>query len=99
MWKRLTAITVITLLFAVNSVYAQGGGRSHPLTFEGTLIAYSPHSRIACGGFYIHQVANYRVDKIVVGKYVGNAIVIDHPAGEGDVFKDIPVGSPIARRS
>jgi hypothetical protein len=95
MWKRLRPIAVITLLFAANSVYGQGVGRSRPLTFEATLIAYSPHSRIACGVLYIHQVARYRVDKILMGKYAGNEIVIDHPACRGDVFKDIPVGSRV----
>jgi hypothetical protein len=95
MWKRQTPIAVITLLLAANSVYAQGVGRSRTLTIEATLIAYSPHSRIACGDLYIHQVAKYRVDRILMGKYAGNEIVVDHPACEGDVFKDIPVGSRV----
>jgi hypothetical protein len=95
MGKRLTLIAVTALLLAANSVYAQGVGRSRPLTFEGTLIAYSPHSRIACGVLYIHQVARYRVDKVLVGKYEGNEIVVDHPACRGDVFKDIPVGTRV----
>jgi len=88
-------IAVIALLLAGQNAYAQGVGRSRLLTFEGTLINYSPHPRIHCGVLFIHQLAKYHVDKIVSGKYAGEEIVVDHPACDGDVFKDIPVGSRV----
>ena len=65
------------------------------LTFEGPLLQYSPHMGAGCGVLYIHQVAKYRVDKIVQGEYGGHEIVVDHPACDENVFKDIPLGSRV----
>lgn len=65
------------------------------IRFEGTLIKYSPHMGVRCGGLYAHQVALYRVDKILGGEYTGEEIVVDHPACDENVFKDIPLGSRV----
>jgi hypothetical protein len=74
---------------------ATGVERYRAITFEGTLLSYSPHPRIACGVLYIHQVAKYRVERVSDGKYSSSEIVVDHPACGGDIFKDIPVGSRV----
>ncbi len=86
-------IYVALLLFVPNT--ANGVERYRAITFEGTLLSYSRHPRIACGVLYIHQVAKYRVEKLLDGKYSSGEIVVDHPACGGDVFKDIPVGSRV----
>ena len=95
MSNRFVRIVIIALLLGAQNIYAQGAGRSRLVTFEGTLLKYSPHSSIACGVLYIHQVAKYRVDRVLSGKYSGDEIVVDHPACGGDVFKNIPVGSRV----
>jgi hypothetical protein len=93
--KRASRIAVIALLIAGQNGYARGVGHPRLLTFEGTLLDYSPHPRIHCGVLFIHQLARYHVDKIVNGKYAGEEIVVDQPACDGDVFKDVPVGSRV----
>lgn len=95
MLKRLILIVAIILIPLALNASAQGVGRSHLLTFEGTLITYSPHSGIYCGGLYVHQVAKYRVERIVAGKYTANEIIVDHPACDEDVFKNLPVGTRV----
>ncbi len=64
------------------------------ISFEGVLLEYSPHFGAACGDL-IHQVAKYRVEKILAGRYAGHEIVVDHPACGGDVFQHITVGSRV----
>ena len=66
-----------------------------PIRFEGTLLAKSKHPNIACGNLYIHQVAKYRVDHVIQGQYDGSEMIVDHPACEGDVFKDIRVSATV----
>jgi hypothetical protein len=63
------------------------------VTLEGTLLAYSPHPGYGCGTLYVHQVAKYRVNKVLSGKFASEEIIVDHPACGGNVFKSIPVGS------
>ncbi len=94
MTKRI-AIGFLMIALCAGSMSGQGVGRSRLLTFEGTLLKYSPHSGIHCGVLYIHQVAKYRVDKIVAGKYDSDEIVVDQPACNGDAFKNILVGSHV----
>jgi hypothetical protein len=65
------------------------------MTFEGTLLKYSRPPKIACGVLFIHQVAKYRVDRVLSGKYVGDEIVVDHPACGGSGFENVPVGSHV----
>jgi len=86
---------MLALLFGVQHIYAQGVGRSRLMTFEWILLKYSPHPGYGCGVLYVHQVAKYRVEKVVVGKYAGDEIVVDHPACDEDVFKNVPVGSRV----
>jgi hypothetical protein len=96
MSKRLLLISVILLLaFAGTRAHAQGVGHSRLLTFEGTLLDYSPHSGRSCGVLFVHQVAKYRVVRILAGKYSQPEIVVDHPACDGNVFKSIPVRSRV----
>src|SRR5215470_3372981 len=95
MTKRFILSAVILLLFSTSDDPAQGRGRSHLMTFEGSLLKYSPHPKIACGVLFIHQVAKYRVDRVLSGKYVGDEIVVDHPACGGNVFENAPVGSRV----
>ena len=93
MMKRITFATIAVILFSASVANSQGRGRFQRLTFEGTLLSYSPHPKIACGVLFIHQVAKYRVEKVLSGKYVGEEIVVEHPACGGNVFENIPVGS------
>jgi hypothetical protein len=65
------------------------------MTFEGTLVKYSPHPGYDCGVEYVHQVAKYHVDKVLVGEYAGDEIIVDHPACDENVFKHIPIGSHV----
>ena len=95
MSKRLVLISVVILAFAGTHAHAQGVGQSRLMTFEGTLIDYSPHSGRSCGVLLVHQVAKYRVLRILAGKYSQHEIVVDHPACDGDVFKSIPVLSRV----
>jgi hypothetical protein len=101
MWRKLYSnsglilLAVILLVFSASDVHVQGRGRTRLITFEGTLLKYSPHSKIACGVMFIHQVAKYRVDRVLSGKYDGDEIVVDHPACGGNVFENIPVGSRV----
>ena len=62
---------------------------------EATLIAASKHSGVACGILFTHQVARYRVDRLVSGRFVDSEIVVDHPACDGDVFKTLTPGSRV----
>ena len=93
--KLLISAGVLVLVLAGQNVHAQGAGRSRLVTFEGALLKHSRHSGIKCGILYIHQVAKYRVDRVVAGKYAGGEMVVDHPACGGDVFEHVPVGSRV----
>jgi hypothetical protein len=101
MWKKLFSnsglilLAIILLVFSSSDANAQGRGRSRLMTFEGTLLKYSPHPQILCGDLFIHQVAKYRVDRVLSGKYVSDEIVVDHPACGGNVFENLPVGSRV----
>ena len=95
MTKRITFATIAVILFSASVANSQGRGRFQRLTFEGTLLSYSPHPKIACGVLFIQQVAKYRVDKVLSGKYPGNEIVVDHPACGSNAFENIPVGSRV----
>jgi hypothetical protein len=90
----LILLAVILLVFSASDVHAQGRGRSRLMTFEGTLLKYSPW-KFDCGRAFTHQVAKYRVDRVLSGKYDGDEIVVDHPACNGNVFKNVPVGSRV----
>lgn len=93
--RRTTIIATIVILFS--ACHAEPGGRAESdlITFEGTLLKFSPHAGAGCGYLYIHQVARYHVDRVLSGKYVGDEIVVDHPACDEDVFKNIPAGSRV----
>ena len=93
--KRVMCVVVGAFLLAGQGAHVRGVGRSRPVTFEGTLLEYSPHSGVECGVLYIHQVAKYRVEKVLAGKYAADEIVADHPACGGDIFQDLPVGSRV----
>ena len=69
--------------------------RKGRVELDATLLAFSKHSGIGCGILFIHQVARYRVDRLISGRYAGVEIVVDHPACDGDVFKAIDVGSHV----
>jgi hypothetical protein len=43
----------------------------------------------------MRSVVYSSVDKVLKGKYPDNEIVVDHPACDGDVFRDIPIGSRV----
>jgi len=74
MARRIIFTTIAVILFSASVANSQGRGRFKPLMFEGTLLSYSPHPKIACGVLFIHQVAKYRVDKVLSGKYVGERL-------------------------
>lgn len=93
--KQVISIALVALLLAGQNIATSRVERYRSITFEGTLLNYSPHDRIDCGVLYVHQVAKYRVDKILDGKYAKDEIVVDHPACSGDLFKDIAVGSHV----
>jgi len=95
MSKRFILIAISVLVLSAGLASAQGRGRYHLMTFEGTLLKYSPHPKILCGDLFVHQVAKYRVDRVLSGKYVGDEIVVDHPACDGNVFENAPVGSRV----
>jgi hypothetical protein len=92
-------IVVLSLLTSIATpALAQTGFaavRDRAIVVEATLLAHSDHSGIRCGVLYVHQVAKYRIDRLVTGSYSGDVIVVDHPACDGDVFRDIPVGSSV----
>ena len=95
MFKHFAVLVIsIALLFSVPNT-TKGVERYRAITFKGTLLSYSPQPSIACGVLYIHQVAIYRVEKVLDGKYSPSEIVVDHPACGGDVFKDVSVGSGV----
>lgn len=83
-----------TVRTADNSL-ARNDEQNQFITFEGTLIDNSPHSSIQCGISFVHQVAKYHVEKVLNGKYQEKEIVVDHPACDGDVFKDVAKGSHV----
>lgn len=87
-------IAFTTLIIPHNST-AIGGEGSRIFTFEGTLLTYSPHPGYGCGDLYPHQIAKYRVEKVLNGYYSDEEIVIDHPACHGDVFNNIPIGTSV----
>jgi hypothetical protein len=60
--------------------------RPERIVFEGILIIKSPHLGIACGILYVHQIAKYKIEKVLEGNLPLQEIVIDHPACDGDVF-------------
>jgi len=95
MSKRLILSAISILVLSGNLASPQGRGSFHLITFEGTLLKYSPHPKVDCGILFIHQVAKYRVDRVLSGKYVGDEIVVDHPACGGNVFEKTPVGSRV----
>ena len=95
MTKRITFAAIAVILLSASAANSQGRGRFQRLTFEGTLLSYSPHPKIACGVLFIHQVAKYRVDRVLSGKYVADEIVVDHPACGGNVFENIPIGTRV----
>lgn len=65
------------------------------IIFEGTLTTNSPHDGVECGISLTHQIAKYRINKVIKGKHQANEIIVDHPACDGNVFKDIPKGSRV----
>lgn len=95
MLRLASRIAVVALLLAGQNAYARGVGHSRLLTFEGTLLEYSPHGGVLCGVLLVQQRAKYRVDSVLKGKYADGEIVVNHIACGGDVFKDIPVGSRV----
>jgi hypothetical protein len=95
MSKRLVFLSVVILAFVGTHAHAQGVGQSRLVTFEGTLLDYSPHAGRSCGVLFVHQVAKYRVERILAGKSSKHEIVVDHPACDGDVFNSIPVRSRV----
>lgn len=48
------------------------------IRFEGILLAFSPGMRAECGIIFPHQVARYRVTRVLEGAYEGDTIVVDH---------------------
>ena len=95
MIKHPVALIIFLALLFPASNGASVPVRNRTVTFEGTLLSYSPHPNLACGVLYIHQVAKYRIERVLDGKYSSGEIVVDHPACRGDVFKDIPLGSRV----
>jgi hypothetical protein len=91
-WSVLSHMTIVN---NVHQIDHDSVGGPPIVIFEGTLLAYSPHVGVHCGLLYVHQVAKYRVDKVIEGEYGAEEIVVDHPACEGDVFKKLPIGSQV----
>jgi hypothetical protein len=69
------------------------------VVFDGVLLAKSDHDGVACGIYYTHQVAMYRVDRVVRGHYTSPTIIVDHPACGGDVFTGIAIGDRVRVRT
>lgn len=95
MMRLASHIAIIALLLAGQNAYAHRVGRSPLLTFEGTLLHYTPHGGVLCGVRLVQQTAKYRVDRVLKGEYAGGEIEVDHVACGGDVFKEVPVGSRV----
>jgi hypothetical protein len=106
--KSLLAFVALSLLISCNAsasrstdvqttgnTFTGSNDQNKFITFEGILIDNSPHDGTQCGISFIHQVAKYRVDKVLNGAYQGKEIVVDHPACNGDVFKDVAIGSRV----
>lgn len=79
---------------AVPAVEAGAGGGGIA-TFEGTLLSKSPHPGRDCGNVAVHQIAKYKIEKIVKGNYLFAEMVVDHLACEGDVFKGVNAGDRV----
>ena len=73
-----------------HSVYSNDGPA---IKFEGTLLTFSP--LILCGYVISHQVATYRVEKVLSGKFEGSEILVNYPDCDGDFFKNTPAGSRV----
>ena len=96
MLKRLAAWAIsFVLLLAGQSLLQTRAATLRIVTLEATLLAFGPHLLAKCGQDYVHQVARYRVEKVLSGAYSGKEIVVDHPACDGNVFKRIRVGSRV----
>ena len=89
------ALTFMVLFVAGHNGTVGGATRPRTVSVEATLLAFSPHPEYECGTSDVHQVAKYRVERVLRGRYAGKEIVVDHPACDGDVFKDIAVGSRV----
>jgi hypothetical protein len=87
-------ISVVLLTLAVLTAWpgARNAVAVKHITFEGTLLAKSLHPGVHCGILAVHQVAKYRVDRLLWGDYRAQEMVVDHLACEGDVFKDFSLG-------
>ena len=96
MFKHISALVIpIVLLLAGPNLAVNGAARPRTITLEATMLAFSPHPGYRCGVFYVHQVAKYRVEKVLAGRYSAEEMVVDQPACDGDVFMNLPVGSRV----
>lgn len=92
--------TCLITMSLLSFISVQPGLRSEAkvtktITFEGVLLANSPYPNRGCGGSWFHQLAKYRVEKVLKGVYGSRELVVDHAACWGDVFAGIPLGSRV----
>ena len=96
MLKRLTAWAIpFALVTAWQGSLPVTAATPRTVTFEATLLAYGPRLLEKCGQNFVHQVARYRVERVVDGEYAEKEIVAYHPACDGNVFRRIPIGSRV----
>ena len=93
-------VAILLLLFLfISSLDTAAGGKKKKigsLTFEGTLLAKIDRDRQpACGRVFVHQVAKYRISRIVKGHFNKTEIIVDHPSCDEDVFRGFTVGDRI----
>jgi|SRR3954470_16343061 hypothetical protein len=93
--NRLIFVAIVAVLLAGSDACEHKATDPSLITFEGRLLKFSPHPGAGCGLLYDHQVAKYHVDRVLSGNYIGDEIVVDHPACDDDVFKNIPLGSRV----
>ena len=88
-------VGILLLIVSFHSGVTTEARSPKTITFEGVLLANSPYPNVGCGGVWFHQLARYRVERVLRGTYTTKEAVVDHAACWGDVFQDIPVGSRV----
>ena len=67
------------LTYHIGAGCGQHSGPPHVLAFRGALLEFSPGMTVACGVVFPHQVALYRVDEVLAGRYAERTMVVEHP--------------------
>ncbi|MGH9928574.1 MAG: hypothetical protein ACREA9_04995 [Pyrinomonadaceae bacterium] len=89
------SVCLLLLTSFVSGLEGKQSRKGSQLVFEGTVIRIGKAPRFLCGTVAPYRLAEYRVERVYVGKYDKREIVVDHLFCSVEVLSDLKPGDKV----